>query len=102
MPVAKFVTDIKEGRKDFDTIKGNVIGILSNINSICDGCSIPRPKTKEGPVDMEKCILDFEIIADIANNIVKNKGNVLAALPQISNLVTQMPSILTDCGIKLF
>lgn len=100
-PITKLVDDVKSNRKDFDTMKADVIAILSNTNAICDGCSIPRPSTKQGPVNMEKCILDFEIFADIGNNIVKNKGNIFAMIPDFAKLIAQGPTILMDCGIKL-
>lgn len=101
MPVTKLVTDIKEGRKDFETIKGDVTGILSNTNSLCDGCSIPRPSNKEGPIDMQKCLLDFDIIATSAEKIIKNKNNMFVMIAEIQNLVSQGPTILMDCGIKI-
>lgn len=100
-PFTKLIKDIKENRRDFETINGDITGIFSNTNAICSACGIPQPKTKTGPVDIQKCILDADIIAKSANNIIQAKGNFLIVAGELQNIMLQGPTILEHCGIHI-
>lgn len=100
-PISKLVTDVKEDRRDFHTIKANIVDILSKMYTICDKCDLPRPKAKEGPADKEKCIFDFGVFANMAKNIVEDQKNLFDTVSRITKLADEAPTILMDCGINL-
>ena len=90
-----------KAKKGVQTLIGDLQAVIGKIDSICDSCKIPKPKSKSGkPINLQACAADAANIANDAADVIKNAKNPLKIVSSLSRLISKIPDALADCGIR--
>lgn len=94
------VTDMK-AKKEYNYIVADLAMIFMNVDTMCDHCGFKKPTSGGGPVDVQACLADAEVLTADAYLIIHSQGNIMKIFQGISDFFGHAPKALKDCGVKI-